>query len=385
MLTEECLPRVSCVNRALAVPPTCMRLKRATSLMGASEMMPYCSGFTIAGQMKQVTDKLVDQRYQLGFIVLHSRLHPLLVALGALLSEAFLLGGSEALRHLGRVDLQVVFVFHQQLHDGFVEGRGEEELGRVQALGEELEEDAEGTGSPSQKAPRVVALFQFELHQISQHLGVGEKDGPHQRKKHVMTSLLSLWISCFSDATYSRSCFRWWARVWMSGFTIFTSGDGLRKPRTPLHIFELLVLGPLVKVLAVFTKVILESIQLSERQVCGRHEEALESNLEEVVNCLRISKTQKENASPSGEIASFSNAGEGFVDPRILSAELQNMVLLVTAFCACQDAGGQTVASELEVNLPGFAEESPDQKEFSGPEGIPDLVAVAGLQAPGWP
>lgn len=37
------------------------------------------------------------------------------------------------------------------------------------------------------------------------------------------TSLLSLWISCFSDATYSRSCFRWWARVWISGFTIFTS------------------------------------------------------------------------------------------------------------------------------------------------------------------
>lgn len=36
------------------------------------------------------------------------------------------------------------------------------------------------------------------------------------------TSPFSLWISCFSDAVYSRSCFRWWARVWMSGFTIFS-------------------------------------------------------------------------------------------------------------------------------------------------------------------
>lgn len=44
----------------------------------------------------------------------------------------------------------------------------------------------------------------------------------------LSTSLLSLWISCFSDATYSRSCFRWWARVWMSGFTIFTSSHRQR-------------------------------------------------------------------------------------------------------------------------------------------------------------
>lgn len=45
------------------------------------------------------------------------------------------------------------------------------------------------------------------------------------------TSLLSLWISCFSDATYSRSCFRWWARVWMSGFTIFPSSHRQRGQR----------------------------------------------------------------------------------------------------------------------------------------------------------
>lgn len=46
-------------------------------------------------------------------------------------------------------------------------------------------------------------------------------------------------------------------------------------------------------------------------------------------------------------------------------------------------AGGRIVASEFEVNRPGFAEESPDQKEFSGLEGIPDLGTVAGLQSLG--
>lgn len=38
---------------------TCMRLKRATSLMGASLMMPYCSGLTTAGQMKQASSRSV--------------------------------------------------------------------------------------------------------------------------------------------------------------------------------------------------------------------------------------------------------------------------------------------------------------------------------------
>lgn len=45
--------------------------------------------------------------------------------------------------------------------------------------------------------------------------------------------------------------------------------------------------------------------------------------------------------------------------------------------------GGRTVASEPEVSLPGFAEESPDQKEVSGLEEHPDLEAVAGPQVLG--
>lgn len=48
-------------------------------------------------------------------------------------------------------------------------------------------------------------------------------------------------------------------------------------------------------------------------------------------------------------------------------------------------AGRQTVASELEVNLPGFAEESPDQMEVSGFEELPDLVVEAGLVVLGQP
>lgn len=43
-------------------------------------------------------------------------------------------------------------------------------------------------------------------------------------------------------------------------------------------------------------------------------------------------------------------------------------------------AGRQTVASEFEGNLPGFAEENSDQKEVSGLEELPDLVAAAVLQ-----
>lgn len=41
-------------------------------------------------------------------------------------------------------------------------------------------------------------------------------------------------------------------------------------------------------------------------------------------------------------------------------------------------AGTQTVASELEVNLPDSAELNLDQKEVSGFEEHPDLVGVAG-------
>lgn len=37
------------------------------------------------------------------------------------------------------------------------------------------------------------------------------------------TSALSLWISCFSEFTYSRSCLRWWASVCISSFTILGS------------------------------------------------------------------------------------------------------------------------------------------------------------------
>ena len=54
-----------------------------------------------------------------------------------------------------------------------MERGGEEELGRVQALGEELEDDAEGARAPSEQAPRVVALLQLELDQVAQHLGRG--------------------------------------------------------------------------------------------------------------------------------------------------------------------------------------------------------------------
>lgn len=41
-------------------------------------------------------------------------------------------------------------------------------------------------------------------------------------------------------------------------------------------------------------------------------------------------------------------------------------------------AGTQTVASELEVNLPDSAELNLDRKEVSGFEEHPDLVGVAG-------
>lgn len=58
-LTVERLRHVRRVDGRLVVPPTCIRLKRATSLMGASEMMPYCSGLTMAGQMKQVSSRSV--------------------------------------------------------------------------------------------------------------------------------------------------------------------------------------------------------------------------------------------------------------------------------------------------------------------------------------
>ena len=38
---------------------TCIRLNLATSLMGASEIIPYCSGLTTAGQMKQANRRSV--------------------------------------------------------------------------------------------------------------------------------------------------------------------------------------------------------------------------------------------------------------------------------------------------------------------------------------
>lgn len=122
----------------------------------------------------QVADKLVDQGDQLGLVGLHGCLHSLTVGLGALLPEALLLGRSEALRHLGRVRLQVVLVLHQQLHDWLVEGGGEEELGRVQAFREELEQDAEGAGSPSQQTAGVVALLQLKLHQVPEDLAIAQ-------------------------------------------------------------------------------------------------------------------------------------------------------------------------------------------------------------------
>lgn len=124
----------------------------------------------------QVADELVDQGHQLGLVGLHGRLHPLPVGLGALLPEALLLGRGEALRHLGRVRLQVVLVLHQQLHDGLVEGGGEEELGRVQAFGEELEQDAEGAGAPPQQTAGVVALLQLKLHQVPEDLAVAKDE-----------------------------------------------------------------------------------------------------------------------------------------------------------------------------------------------------------------
>lgn len=64
----------------------------------------------------------------------------------------------------------MVLVLHQQLHYGFVEGGGEEELGRIQTLGEELEEDAEGARSSPQQATGVVVLHELELHKIAKHL-----------------------------------------------------------------------------------------------------------------------------------------------------------------------------------------------------------------------
>lgn len=52
---------------------------------------------------------------------------------------------------------------------------------------------------------------------------------------------------------------------------------------------------------------------------------------------------------------------------------------------AVSAAGSQTVAFEFEVNLPGFSGESPGQREVSGLEQLPDLVAVAELQVLGQP
>lgn len=122
------------------------------------------------GVLLQVTDELVNQGDQLGFIRINSGLHAEFVSFGALLSKVLLLGWSEAFRHLGRISLQMIFVFDQQLHDGLVKGGCQEDLGRVEALGKQLEQDAEGARSSPQQAAGVVALLQLKLYQISQDL-----------------------------------------------------------------------------------------------------------------------------------------------------------------------------------------------------------------------
>lgn len=75
----------------------------------------------------------------------------------------------------------------------------------------------------------------------------------------------------------------------------------------------------------------------------------------------------------ASEAGQASAAGVGLL-------EVSGRGLLQTLSAA---AGRQTVASELEVSLLGFAEESPDQKEVSGLEKLPGLVDVAGLQVLG--
>lgn len=65
------------------------------------------------------------------------------------------------------------------------------------------------------------------------------------------------------------------------------------------------------------------------------------------------------------------------VDPLLVSG----LGLLEVVSAAA--AGNQTAASGLEGSLPGFAEENPDQREVSGLVWLPDLEAVAGLQALG--
>lgn len=77
---------------------------------------------------------------------------------------------------------------------------------------------------------------------------------------------------------------------------------------------------------------------------------------------------------PATAASGAGRASAAGVDP----LEVSGQDLLVSAA-----AGRQTVASELEVSLPGSSEESPDQKESSGLEGLPDPVPVAGPQVLG--
>lgn len=64
----------------------------------------------------------------------------------------------------------MIFVFNQQLHDGLVKGGRQEDLGWVEALRKQLEQDAKGTRSSPQQAARVITLLQLKLYQISQDL-----------------------------------------------------------------------------------------------------------------------------------------------------------------------------------------------------------------------
>lgn len=70
----------------------------------------------------------------------------------------------------------MIFVFNQQLHDGLMKGGCQEDLGWVEALRKQLEQNAEGARSSPQQAARVVALLQLKLYQISQDLE-GMKEG----------------------------------------------------------------------------------------------------------------------------------------------------------------------------------------------------------------
>lgn len=81
---------------------------------------------------------------------------------------AQLLGGREAAERPLRVYVVEPLVLHEQLHDGLVQRRGEEETTRKRALGESAEHGAERAAAAAQQTARVRRLTHLEQATSSQ-------------------------------------------------------------------------------------------------------------------------------------------------------------------------------------------------------------------------